>query len=612
LVGILLLVASLTAFVMVPVAQDLKAAQRLLSRSGEFDLDTLRSARRHLAEADERLQSPGAALLRLLPVARQNTDALRVVAGSGLDVVDAGIGLATALQEAEREGLTKPGGIRIDALTTLQEPVRHQADALDELAGALGSHRGGWLLPPLWERVDALWRQSKDLAGAARTAAKVVDIAPALLGENEPRRYLVLLLNNTELRGAGGILSGIGSLTIDEGRIELGDFSHYKDLADEPPFRKVAAPADFEHHFATYSADTTRWVTTSSSPDVPDVALVSRRLYALTAGRTVDGAIVVDPRGLSALMPRHARLKVPTTDRVLRRDDIPDYVYSDAYSQLGGAEARRRESLIEVGQAAFASILGSKLDAPAVTEDAAAAAAGGHLRVISFHPQERKALEAAAITGELGAPVGDAAMATVQNLGGNKLDFYSHRRLAHSCRIASASPTVCETTVRIDNRTPLGLTRYEFQYFPYGLFKNFVEVYVPAAAQLEAVQAGGRPAEFITYREDGYKSVGVYVEIPRNESDTLRVRYTLPEEPDGYSLELRPQPLTHDADLTVRLLAPPEWDFTGPEGARIEGGRLVYQGAFDRALKVEAGPSDRTGLSFLWSRLSRFWNEPLF
>jgi hypothetical protein len=232
--------------------------------------------------------------------------------------------------------------------------------------------------------------------------------------------------------------------------------------------------------------------------------------------------------------------------------------------------------------------------------------------VISFRPQEKRALEAAAITGELGAPVGDAAMATVQNLGGNKLDFYSRRRLSHSCRIATASPTVCETTVSIDNRTPLGLTRYEFQYFPYGLFKNFVELYVPAEARLEAVQAGGRPAEFITYREDGYKSVGVYVEIPRNESDTLKVRYTLPAEPGGYSLELRPQPLTHDADLTVRLLAPPEWDFTGPEGARIESGRLVYRGAFDRALKLEAGPSDRTGLSYLWSRLSRFWNEPLF
>jgi hypothetical protein len=610
--GAVLVIASLGAFVVIPAAQDLQAAQKLLSRSRDLETETLRPARAHLAQARSRLHSPAAAPLRLLPVVRQNIDALRAVAGSGLGVVDAGIDLATALRSAEEQGLTRPGRIRIAALRRLRAPVRQQADSLERLESALRSHRGAWLLPPLWDRVDALLSQSESLSEAARSAAGVVDIAPGMLGAEGPRDYLVLLLNNTELRGAGGILSGIGSLTIDHGHIELGDFSHYKDLADPPPFRRVASPTDFRAHFATYRSDTTRWVTTSSSPDVPDVAIVARRLYALTAGPVVDGAIVVDPRGLTALMPRRARIRVPTTNRVLRRDDVSDYVYSDAYSQLGGAEARRRESLIDVGQAAFSSILESQLDASALTEDAAAAAAGGHLRIVSFDPQESQILESAAITGNLGTPDGDAAMATVQNLGGNKLDFYSHRSLSHACRIDTGVRTTCQTAVNIQNQTPLGLTRYEFQYFPYGLFKNFVEVYVPAAARLEAVQVGGRPIEFITYREDGYKSVGVYLEIPRNDAARMTVSYTLPEQESGYSLEVRPQPLTEDGDIELRLFTPPDWQLTGPDGARIQPGRLLYRGRFDQALKLEAGPSDRTGLSTLWFKLSRFWNEPLF
>ena len=612
LLGAVLVIASLSTFVVIPVAQDLQAAQRLLSRSRNLEVETLRPARQRLAHARGRLHSPAAALLRLLPVARQNIDALRAVAGSGLEVVDAGIVLATALRRAEQQGLTRPGRIRIAALRELQEPVNGQSDALGHLERALRSHRGGWLVPPLWDRVDVLLSQAEDLSEAAEAAAGVVDIAPGLLGSDGPREYLVLLLNNTELRGAGGILSGIGSLTIDQGRIELGDFSHYKDLADPPPFRRVPSPPDFKAHFATYHADTTRWVTTSSSPDVPDVALVARRLYALSVGPVVDGAIVVDPRGLTALMPRRARIRVPTTNRVLRRDDVSDYVYSDAYSQLGGAEDRRRESLIVVGQAAFSSILESQLDASSLTEDAAAAAAGGHLRVVSFDPRERRVLESAAITGNLGAPSGDAAMATVQNLGGNKLDFYSQRSLSHACRIDPGGPTTCQTAVDIKNRTPLGLTRYEFQYFPYGLFKNFVEVYVPAEARLEAVRLGGRPIEFITYKEDGYKSVGVYLEIPRSDTARMTVRYTLPEQKSGYSLEVRPQPLTEDGEIELRLATPPDWQLTGPDGARIESGRLVYRGRFDRALTLEAGPSNRTGLSSLWLELSRFWNEPLF
>ncbi|MDQ3662573.1 MAG: DUF4012 domain-containing protein [Actinomycetota bacterium] len=610
--GAILVIASLSAFVVIPVVQDLQAAQRLLSRSPDLETDTLRPAREHLAHARNRLHSLPATLLRLLPVARQNVDALRAVSGSGLGVVDAGIDLATTLRSTEQQGLTRPGRIRIAALRRLREPVRRQADALAGLESQLRSHRGGWLLPPLWDRVDALLSQSEDLSAGAEAAAGVVDIAPALLGSDGPRDYLVLLLNNTELRGAGGILSGVGFLTIDNGRIELGDFSHYKELADPSPFRRVPSPSDFQDHFSTYRADTTRWVTTSSSPDVPDVALVAKRLYELTAGPVVDGAIVVDPRGLASLMPRRARIRVPTTDRVLRRDDVPEYVYSDAYSQLGGAEERRRESLIVVGQAAFSLILQSQLDASALTEDAAAAAAGGHLRVVSFDPKEHRVLESAAITGNLGTPEGDAAMATVQNLGGNKLDFYAQRSLSHACRVDPGAPTSCQTAVVIKNRTPLGLTRYEFQYFPYGLFKNFLEIYVPAAAQLEAVQSGGKPIEFITYREDGYKSVGVYLEIPRSETAGVTVRYTLPEQENGYSLEVRPQPLTEDGKVELRLFTPPDWRLSGPDGARVQTGRLLYRGRFDQALELEAGPSDRTGLSSLWVSLSRFWNEPLF
>jgi hypothetical protein len=86
----------------------------------------------------------------------------------------------------------------------------------------------------------------------------------------------------------------------------------------------------------------------------------------------------------------------------------------------------------------------------------------------------------------------------------------------------------------------------------------------------------------------------------------------LPEQESGYSLEVRPQPLTEDGDIELRLFTPPDWQLAGPDGAHIETGRLLYRGSFDQALKLEAGPSDRTGLSTLWFKLSRFWNEPLF
>jgi hypothetical protein len=610
--GVLALAAVgvVAAWVVVPSALDLAAARRALPTSPQgLDAGEIRAARGRLERAAGRLGSPPGRVLGAVPALGPNVSALRVIASETIPVLDAALALEER-SDALAGSLVDDGAVDFSALASMQAPVDRETEALRDLEDALASHRSGWLLPPLWSRMDEYLRRVAGLRDSAETAARVLEIAPAMLGEGGSRTYLVALLNNTELRGGGGILSGVGTITATDGRLETGEFTHYKQLAEEPPYRRVPAPADYHRHFGVYDADTTRWLAASSSPDIPDVALVARRLFELTAGVEADGVIFADPRGIAALMPPGARVEVPAADVELTRSEVPEFIYTRAYETLGGATEARREGIIDVGHDAFEDALRKGLRSSATLARAADAIAGEHLRVVSFDASEAAVLEEAGVTGELGSPARDGALVTVQNYGGNKLDFYAHRRVGHRCEVDADGSALCSTETVIRNRTPLGLTDYQYQYEPLGLFKNFVEIYVPERAELTAVEVDGDRARFYPAREDGYRAVGVYLRIPRNTETRVSVGYTLPPG-DGYSLSLMPQPLTHDADVVVNLDVPEGWVLEGPD-LSVSRGTMTFEGELDRALVFEAGPNDRTGIPALWATLERFWNEPLF
>lgn len=608
--GLVLFLCLLGAYVAVAAGPDLYAARAALSGSPEsLGGDRIRSARRHLADALTVLDSVPARILGALPVAGQNLGAVRSVAAATIPVLDTTSTLHDDLQSMEKSGLLRRGAVRLDLIGQLRAPLAREERALGALASELAEQRTGWLLPPLWHQLDVQLERARELHAGARHAVEAAGLVPDLLGRGGSRTYLVLILNNAEQRGAGGILSGVGTVSVRDGRIELGRFQHYKDLADEPPYRSVPAPPDFQRHFKAYDAATTRWVATSSSPDVPDVAVVASRLFRLVRGVRTDGALVIDPRGLQALMPPHATVNVPGSNTTLRRDEIASYVYSKAYSELASDQTARRDALIGVGQAAFRSILDGGFGGSSVLSDAGDAVAGGHLRFVSFHAAEETVLQSLGVTGNLGRPASDGALVTVQNFGGNKLDYWAKRTVDHACKVVDATTAECLTSVSIANHVPGGLPRFVYQYRPYGLFKDFVELYVPSGAALQSVELDGQPARVVQAPEDGYSAVGVYVELPRGQTSRIALRYRLRLR-GRYSLDLLSQPLAHDAAAHVALDLPSSWEVQGP-GA-ITDGVLRYSGPLDRRLEWSAGPAQETGIPGVWAALGRFWSRPLF
>ncbi|MGH2754209.1 MAG: DUF4012 domain-containing protein [Actinomycetota bacterium] len=612
--SICLVLLLLSLFVLGSVVRNLLAARDTLEGSLEgLDREEVLEARDHLEAAASDLDGFLVDALGLIPILGTNLDAVEDTTDKALPVVKSALDLQTAVDELDANGFIEDGRIRVEALVGLDGLLTREVARLEELAEVLGPARSGALAPPLWDALEGLRRRVLDLLEDGSAVDRIIELSDDLLGLGSERTYLLLLLNNAELRGGGGIVAGLGSFRVDNGRVELGELYTREEL-DQEPRLSVPAPPEYEERFGLYAANTTLWYNAAMTPHFPDAALVSARLFEKQTGVETDGVLGVDPRGLAALTPEGAEVEVPGRDYTLSSEELAPWIFSNAYEDFTNQKVRRA-AILEVGRNAIETGLREGFGGRGGLESIGEAFAAQHLRFVSFDDEESAALTDAGVSGSLDPQTRDTMLVTVHNFGGggtfgSKLDYWTERSIRHGCVVDGDGAAECATRVTFNNSVPDGLSRYAAGR-PYGLLRNYSEIYVPGSARLEEVELDGEPVEYRPEEQGDLLSVAVYVEIPQGERSSIEVVYTLPPEDDSYSLSMIPQPLASDAEVSLRLRVPKDWTIVGA-GYDNEVGEVEWETILDRTVEVQAGPDGRTGLPALWEGIRDFWHQPLF
>ena len=614
LASVCLVLLLLSLFVVGSVAGDLLAARSALEGSLEgIDRDEVAEARDHLEAAASDLDGWVAETLGLIPVVGANLHAIEDVTDNAIPVLDSAIELQDAVDELDEQGLVSGGRVRVEEIEALAGPLDAEVESLGAFAEALDGARSGALAPPLWDAIERLRRRVVDLHEDAIAVDRAVELSGALLGEESERTYVLLLMNNAELRGGGGIVAGLGSLTIDDGEVRLGA-TYTREQLDVKPRVEVPAPAEYMERFGQWWPNTSLWYNAVMTPHFPDAALVSARLFAEQKGIDADGVLGVDPRGLAALTPPGVEIEVPGRDYTLNRDELADWIYSDAYEDFANQRIRRA-ALLLVGRNAIEAGLQEGFGGKEGLDSIGAAFGGQHLKFVSFDEAEASVLEDAGVSGALDPETRDTMLVTVQNYGGgddngSKLDFWTDRHLRHGCIVEGDGAAECATEVTLDNTVPDGLTRYVAGK-PYGLLRDYTEVYIPLESKLQEVKLDGEPFEYRPEEQGDLLSIGVNVEVPQGEQAAIEVAYTLPPGDESYSLTMIPQPLTSDATVDLRLRVPNDWTIVGA-GDDSDTGEVTWKTTLDKTIEVHAFPDGRTGIPGIWEGLKDFWHDPLF
>jgi len=511
-------------------------------RSGDYELagERFHLAVTHLERADDWLGGVLTEPARLVPLVAQNRDAAAVLTrAASLGMRNA----ASALDEIHPERLAvRNGQIDLEALSGVEDPLDRVRGALNDLDDRLGRLTSPWIVGPVRHRLDGLARDIGTNRVRLDNAIDVIEAAPAMLGADGPRRYLVMFTTPVESRGIGGFPGNFAEVLADEGRISVEHFGRFSEL-DEAATANAATcdlcPDDFVDRYARFGFDDgpdgsvgpTVWKNITMPANFPDIAGTAQVLYSQSGRPPVDGVALMDPYVLQQLLRYTGPVMVPDLNRTVRAQNFLPFVLFDQY--LNEDIAGRIEGLDVIGRAVIEKLLDGAMPSPLViARDLGPLVSHRRLLFWTDRLDEQDLLARFGLLGDLPelrslTPAGFAV--TMNNGGGNKIDAFLE--IERSMNIEDRGEDhLLVADVTLTNHAPAeGLPFYligNIVDLPMGTNRYFVTFY--SASAPSAVLQDGQEWGLEAGAERGWFAGSTYGRLASGESTTYRLEYRIP------------------------------------------------------------------------------------
>ncbi len=470
-----------------------------------------------------------------VPVMAQHRAAIVEMSGVGADGART---VAEALDEIDLDALrTQDGRFDLGALAALEGPLTRVRDALVELQGATVESRSPWLVNRATYELDDFAESIDEHLPGLDDALQAIRLAPAMLGSDGPRTYLVFFTTPSESRGLGGFIGNYGELRVDDGRLDLSNFGRAQDLdaAAQAAGAQITDQAEFlaEYGDFGFDADGTGRVGGAAfrnlpmSPDFPTVGAIGADLYRQTTGRDVDGVIAMDPFVLAKLIHYTGPIDLVSLDQQLDENNAVPFLLRDQYVLFAGDVDSRADALAEAAALTFDKLLDGALPEPiTLARDLGPLTSERRLLVWSTRPEEQALLVDVGVAGEIPPLDGaDGWSVTLTNGGGNKIDSFLERSASYeSTNDLATGVTTATLRLRLTNGAPAdGLPNYiigNLVGLPNGTSRLYVSFYSPLA--LTGVTLDGQPSSLAVGSEAGWNVYSGFVDIPGRRHGRVR------------------------------------------------------------------------------------------
>lgn len=569
--------------------QHVSRAQHSLTRlERELSLSTLPQSPQSIADAQARLQraeadlraaedhlhtDPLMASARLVPwLGAQATGVTEVIrlAHSTVSTAVLASGVLVAYGDHEDD----------PSRTALQDGVAFlddQAEAVAEVrrslerTAALRARIPDQLLGPIARRRDRV----EDALGQIDTLVTGYEEAhallPDLLGLNEPRTYLLLAQNDTELFPSGGLISNYGIVTFENGQLAGMRFEYFADLFGR--WQKTSGGEYVEPPLPLkqYLLRDTSWALGEAGwyPDFPTTAALARSFVERGGASAPDGVIAIDLRFMEALLRELGPVTVGDQGNVrVAADNLDDVLL----------ERTRSEALIpgSPGKAFLSSlaeeVVRKVLATPREQWLTLVGTLGrmGRERHLQLHFTEQRLQDLAVHYGFDGGLVdapGDSLLLADTSVNSTKLNLILRNTIEVDVRLdgADARSNVAYT---IDNPFEVWSRGRDPQLVRAlmldGRYGSYLRLYAPEQARLTDLRADGQsvgPQQVDI--EHGRRVFGRYTPVAPGTITRLEFQYdspgivdTLDDGSRRYRLYVQKQPGTTAVPLAVDVRLP--------------------------------------------------------
>jgi hypothetical protein len=457
--------------------------------------------------------------------------------------------ITTTLDDLTRTGLTplldlaanldvsafapQDGRIDIDPLTRMQDPAATAATAAAEAAASLNALDTTTLIGALAAPVTQAQTLLDTVADSTDALHRAAVLLPRVLGQNEPRDYLILFQNNAEWRSLGGIPGAVVVVHTDNGTLTLTGQDTAGNLP-QPPQSILPLPADVQ---SLYGDDPGRFMhNVTQVPDFTVSAQLAREIWYQGHGQQVDGVIALDPVALSYLLAATGPVTLPTGD-ILTSENAVKLLLNEVYYRYA-APAAQDAFFAQAAVAIFDALTTSAIQPAALLEALARAGAEDRLLVWNAREDDQDVLAGTTLQGTL--PVTDDESTRfgvyVNDGTGSKMDYYARLETATGwCSVDEGTATAAlRVTLRSeappDAATALpGYITGGGYFAPAGLIRTYAYIYLPRGSTL--ISEAASPGTLGPGTHDGLQVITWVTDLQPGESGTVDIVVQTPLTP---------------------------------------------------------------------------------
>lgn len=384
-----------------------------------------------------------------------------------------------------------------------------------------------------------------------------------VFGVHKPARYLLLFLNNKELRPGGGFIGSYAVATI-----------QYYTLLDVEIHDVYTADGQLKVHIdpdpavAKYLEQPDGFLRDSNfSPDFPtDAELAKRYLLESLGERNFEGVIGVTTTALEYAVGAYGSVYLPDYKETVTQSNVytktQNYVEKDFFP---GSQAKKTflTSLANTMRITYDTVPTNRL-----FQAFEKALLGKHIIASVGAPHVSAVLKDQGWDGSQWIPAYDYVMPVEANVGVNKSNYFVKRRMDMISDISN--PKKPKRTVRM---TYENARRQDTD--PKDTYKMFFQLYLPPNVTIEESTVDGKPpVDYDVTDKNGYRIVSMLVEVPPLKSKSISIKY-FSEEPqnkgDAYALRIQKQIGVDQTEVSHTYIRP---DRETPAIAQVRSPRV--------------------------------------
>lgn len=512
-------------------AQALKAAvQAGDDATTQEALDDLRA---HSAGAADGVGSPIWSVMTKVPVVGDDAAGVRVVSEVVSDLAHNGIGDLVETSMDLESLLPTNGRIDLAKVEALQAPVAQGRAALTAAQERLAREDPTGYISRLKVEYRDLQSQISDAAEMMAIADRTAQVLPPMLGSDGPKRYVLVIQNNAEVRATGGLPGAVSVIETNDGAVAMTQQIGGNSIPEQP---KPLIPVTKEEQ-RVYGDHLWAWFLDANiTPDFPRTAELMRAHWEL-AHDPIDGILSLDPVTLSYIL--EATGPVQVRDVTLTSETAVDELLHQVYLRYADP-ADQDVYFREVAQVIFDKVASGSASPTALMRALVKGTDEHRVYVHSFDEEVQADLAGTPIAGEMPDEATERpnVIVTMNDGTGAKMSYFLRYDVEVDATHCTNGVQGLTAKVHLQSDAPADaatlpdyITGGEEYGIPRGAQLVGVRIYSPIGGDITDLKINGQPEEdAFNMEERGRRVQKLYVAM--NPGDNVDLEWKLATGPD--------------------------------------------------------------------------------